>query len=182
MQKKQQDLSIVVFGRTGTGKSTLINKLAKTRVFDEGDTIFSETLHCATASIKIKDKIVKVIDTPGFGDNRGDVKMTQLLKDIVRMLAQIQGLSICLFCLNGAKGKPDQHDIEELDMMSAIMGQAITEHLVIAMTRMNTLAPDAKKQAYKMYSEELIFWDKFLNQSCLLILTTLNSLKTNFLP
>ena len=64
--------TIVFFGRTGSGKSSLANMIAGKKVFDIGDSLESKTCEAEMEIVPWRfdpSKKIKLVDNPGFADN-----------------------------------------------------------------------------------------------------------------
>ncbi|KAL4872762.1 hypothetical protein BDV12DRAFT_193106 [Aspergillus spectabilis] len=80
------DMVVLVMGITGVGKSTFISKLIGEDV-GIGHDLSSYTKGVGIHSMALKDRLVYLIDTPGFNDTwRSD---TEILKEISFILSQI---------------------------------------------------------------------------------------------
>ena len=78
MQDTEEDLenhSFILLGKTGAGKNSLCNNIAKENKFNVGDSFSSCTTETSSQTIIYKkDNITKklyIIDTPGFEDSEG---------------------------------------------------------------------------------------------------------------
>lgn len=101
--------TIVLFGRTGNGKSTLANILSGTDEFKEGSNAVSETKkHQLGRNINVGEYLLDIVDTIGFGDT--DLPLETVLDEIASTCFSIQdGFNRLFFVTNGRFTK------EELD-------------------------------------------------------------------
>lgn len=150
--------TIVLFGRTGSGKSSLGNRLALRSIFTVGNSLNSETATTVSEVIQwIKDpsKQIRIIDTPGFADNRTNSSNEQLLADILAVLKDLEGgFNVGIFC-TAAVTRVDAHDMQELEMIGVLLGQSVFEHTFIAITQTNTLRPEKRLEAFEKYPTQL---------------------------
>ncbi len=151
---QQQPITIILFGRTGSGKSYLGNMLAGQKVFEEGQTLHSKTSIAASHIANLPgfpQIIIKIIDTPGFADNRPDMPQEQLLGNILSFLKELEdGFHIGVYCVP-AKTRADSHDLEEIKMIGILFGQEVFKHTLIAVTQANTLIPEKRQEAYQNF-------------------------------
>jgi GTP-binding protein EngB required for normal cell division len=161
---------MVVFGRTGTGKSTLGNRLLggkDSQFFKESDKITSETK--CTASEKRKwvhdnNVIIQVVDTPGFGDNR-PISRTELLGNTFKFLKELKaGFNIGILCINANSPRVDGYEIDDFVSIGRLLGNELFNHSVIALTQSNLIESSKKASKIKDLQENLpkLFVDKGL--------------------
>lgn len=72
--KLEKKINVVFIGNTGVGKSTTCNWIAGEDVFPSSDDMTSCTSYITTYNSK-KVPNLRIIDTPGFNDNRQDEKV-----------------------------------------------------------------------------------------------------------
>jgi len=156
--ESQSISTIVVFGRTGVGKSALCNQIAGSKVFVEGETLTSETSNSISHIVQWpqdSSKRIRLVDTPGFGDNRASQKNEDLLANILSFLKELKGgFNIGIFCIR-ANTRIDAHDIEELTMIGMLLGNSVFKHTFIAITQTNTLVPEQREKNFSLYTKEL---------------------------
>lgn len=150
---------IIVFGRTGVGKSSLGNQIFGVKeVFKVGNSMFSETkeIQQETRPWPLDcSKQVTFIDTPGFADNRADMKNDEILDKILALLESLKGgFNIGLFCW-AAQSRFDANDIHELDVLGHILGSEVFAHMWIVVTKINTFVPEEQKKKKESLPKEL---------------------------
>ena len=158
---------ILVIGRTGIGKSTLINNLLGMEVASVGHTLQSETPDVNQHEVTVEGVQVVVYDTPGLGDVKGEEEEQRHLKDIEDVLAQKKiHLVVCCFQMNDTM------------MTSSIVGAIHKYHQigvewkqsVIALTFADALYVPKRIQAlpnFRMshfFEERLAYWQSELEK------------------
>jgi len=156
--KQKKPITIILFGRTGVGKSSLANEIMGKLRFSVGHSLTSQTDAVASETFTwpLDPSIqVKIIDTPGFADNRPDMPNRVLLLKILDFLKNLEdGLHIAVFCLS-AKTRIDRHDTQELEMLGLLLGKEMFDHICIAVTQANTLVPDQRKKVCESFVNDL---------------------------
>ncbi len=151
--------TIALFGRTGAGKSSLANKIIGEDHFKVGHRLISETESVASEiftwpldpTLKIK-----LVDTPGFADNRPEMTNGILLSKILDFLQSMKdGLNIALYCLP-AKARIDQHDTQELEMLGLLLGNAFFDHACIVITQTNAFTEESKQRICENFKRDLL--------------------------
>lgn len=151
--------TIVLFGRTGAGKSALGNKIFGKKFFTEGDTLTSETIDTlAITDYTLLDpqRKVTLIDTPGFADNRKGLDFSNILNNILSFLTTLKGgFNVALYLLPSSKARFDRHDQDELTLLGRLLGHECFKHTFIVLTQVDELSSKKKQEVAKRAREEL---------------------------
>jgi hypothetical protein len=124
-------------GKTGSGKSSLLNSLTRTEHFKVGHAVIPETKEVQAFCGKFKGRItspdIAFIDTPGFFDTGS--RDNKAIASITRCLSQIEdGLNIVLFCFPFYETRLDASMQACWKFLKLVMGRAVYEHVVIVLT------------------------------------------------
>ena len=127
-----ENVTILVTGTGGVGKSTLVNALVGEEVTQAEDSVeaVTETVH----RIRVTRKGIEIyiIDTPGFGD------MDRENEDTIRQAIQEGGqIDLLLFCLNMKHGRLDGQVIEGMKNLRKILGEDIWKRAMFVLTHAN---------------------------------------------
>jgi len=163
--------SLIVLGRTGTGKSTFINHFAGKDLAKVSDDIYSSTANCEAYSVTVEANDipyqVKLIDTPGFADNRRENKIPDedIILKICDVLKEVSaGFKVGLLCMSAAKTRFDKHDKDELNLFKSLFSDKLVTHLVLVFTHLNQLNEDGIKSAKTRWAQPEM--EKFLGKDC----------------
>ena len=74
-----EEMSLVLIGKTGQGKSETANTLCGKQFFDASDSASSVTVKNKSIKVKIGGRALKIVDTPGCMDTK---KGNAVIKDI----------------------------------------------------------------------------------------------------
>lgn len=102
-------LRILVTGRTGAGKSALVNSIVGEYVAEEGDAPLGQTVEVIKYEKKIRDIVVTIYDSPGLQDGIKDQKARdEYLKDLAEKCKEVD---LNLFCVKmDDKMRPSEGD------------------------------------------------------------------------
>lgn len=152
---KDRTVVIVTAGKSGVGKSTLINNFF--RLTGDGASEARMQPTSVTHSVKaynevVHDVNVRVVDTPGLfavDNNQADDKaIIRQLNDLTKGKADV-----VFYCMN-VTNRIDKVDLENIDILTNSFGKEIWEHTIFVFTH----ADIAQLQGYNL--EELV--EKFV--------------------
>ena len=122
-------VKILVLGRTGSGKSTLINNILGRKIASVGHRPFPETSTVSVYKEEIHGVSVTVCDTPGLGDASGNEE------DYMRKIkTSCDNPDLVLYCLSMDNTRWQTDDEEALKTVTKHLGNKIWEHSVLVLT------------------------------------------------
>ena len=129
-------VSIFITGKTGTGKSTLVNSIVGSVVSPESHTVYPETDEVLQLPPKVINGIqVNVWDSPGLQD--GTQREEEYLHDIK---ANCKGKAdLILYCVDMSKARfvPGNRDIIAMKKLSETLGEDMWKITLIVLTFAN---------------------------------------------
>ena len=180
--------TIILFGKTGHGKSTFCNLLSDSYEFKVGDVA---DVNSCTKDIKKKEYDFKednvklvIIDTPGFSDTDGDddkiiekIKNYLLKKDFPRINSIIVVISI-------QEPKLDQSIQLFLEVMCQVFPlPKLWEHIILVWTHYyagSERAKNALKDKAKAFQNKFMEFTETINKKYNISIQTINELKMIF--
>ena len=154
----KDSLSIVIAGKMGTGKSSLVNGIVGKKVADEGASAFTQTTEIKDYEAKIvtseKTVTVKVWDTPGLGDVFGDDEA------VVSQVAQkCKETDLLLYCLD-IRQRLTKDDVSGITQLTKQLGPEIWKNAVFALTFANQIKPppDSDREQGEYFNEKFTSW------------------------
>lgn len=132
--QESTSVNIFVAGKTGTGKTTLINSLVGREVSPEGGTLDPGTTEAYEYRCKFEDIIVNVWDTPGLQDGYG--REDKYIGDIVRRWKKID---LFVYCIRMSEtrfvtGNPD---IVSMSRLNESLGSGIWKNALVILSFAN---------------------------------------------
>ena len=122
-------VKILVLGRTGSGKSTLINNILGRKIAKVGHRPFPETKTISVYQEEIHGVSITVCDTPGLRDASG--KEEEYMRKIK---ASCDDPDLVIFCLSMDNPRWQTDDEEALKTVTKHLGNKIWKHSVLVLT------------------------------------------------
>ena len=144
---KSKSLRILIFGKTGTGKSSLINTLFSEEVAKEGRGIYSETKivksYTKTITVIVNDVLVTLWDTPGLKDPYRDGKKT--ISEIQENC--LSDVDLFVYCTRFDQSRLGQDDVDCIRDITKAFGAGIWKRALFALTCANEARVPISSQA-----------------------------------
>lgn len=140
MEKGNQEATLVLVGKTGTGKSSIGNVLLGRQEFKEGSKLSSETKGVRGVSgylfgdrdLGIK---IKVVDTPGFMDTSGtDQNVVMSIMELLLEELSDNGITYILFCYSATDMRLDGSIQDALKILKTMMTEQYINHTYLVIT------------------------------------------------
>ena len=138
--ESSKSVTIIVTGKTGAGKSTLVNALIGEEIAKEGDTLNPETALTERHKKKIFGYNVAVCDTPGLRDVYGTERESAYISDMKKKCpADEVDLFMCCISVSQNRFTEDSTEIEAMKELTAAYGRQFWDHAIIALTFANEI-------------------------------------------
>lgn len=152
----QKKLSFLVTGKTGVGKSRLVNALVGRNVAVEGRQRDSCTNTTTSHKVVIEGIDVLVWDSPGLQD--GDANYLENLKSVNSK----HGLDVVIYCLKMNDKKFYVEDKMAIRKLTEGFGKEVWKKTVIALTFANTIQDPDEEDHEIYFLEEFTEWERQL--------------------
>ena len=149
-------LTILVIGEAGVGKTTLVNNLLGEDVAGEGYSMTSATSGVCCHRGTIEGVPVKVYDTPGLADSRSE-RDEEYLEEI-KKLTDEETIHLIIYCLKMTETRMRRSIIRTFEQYTKI--GVDWKKTVIALTFADALKPTSKLKKQKGFSETTYFKER----------------------
>ena len=154
-------LSVLVCGRTGIGKSTLVNSLIAKRICNvndpglEGGNFAPGTLDMKVVSKNLNGIVVNVWDSPGLEDGvRDDSAYLDKMEEICG--EKMENIDVILYCTDMTVVRLPS-EIKAMKSFSEKFGEAFWKKSVFVMTKGNAVGFQTKKAKSRDYHKNVYF-------------------------
>ena len=139
LKKKVKDnkaLTILITGKTGSGKSSLINGLVGKIVTVEGEELTAATQHVSGYGFCVRDVKFLVVDSPGLQDLEQDD--TETLDTIKRELVKVSSsFDLVIYCIDMTNKRVDGSERRAIIHLTECFGERVWENAVFTLTFAN---------------------------------------------
>ncbi|CAI8036367.1 Immune-associated nucleotide-binding protein 7 [Geodia barretti] len=159
----------MVTGRTGTGKSTLVNALVGKRVADTGNKLCAVTQNVTSYVAKAKDGVeVLVWDSPGLQDGSGNES-----EYLAELKEKCSNVDVIIYCIDVSAARTQYNkdeeqisDLRAIQQLIATFGQDWWEHSIFVLTRANALeaALKVKHDLRKRFNGRIQDWKQRIHE------------------
>ena len=169
-RQDSNEFSLLITGKTGVGKSSLVNALVGRRVGEEKHGIAHSTV--TSYDIDIKGVKIRVWDTPGLQDDDDDDEEDEEEEDgkgnDEKYLAEMQSkikeqLDLVIFCLKMDDTRFRRDDKETFKTLTDCFGKELWKNAVIALTFADKVDDPAGGDREAYFRQDLAKWQNKIN-------------------
>ena len=145
----QKPLQILVCGKAGVGKSTLINSFFGCTVVEandpglEGGHMSSGTTKVESCKLQLGKIPVDLFDSPGMENDEGPNVMKEYLQGIYE---NCKGVDLFLYCFDMTSNRFTTADIKTLETFNKQFGESFWKRCVLVLTKANLVRIPRKEK------------------------------------
>ena len=160
-EERQGHLTILITGKTGVGKSRLVNALVGERVAKEGRSKSACTDTVTSYRAKINGVDVVVWDSPGLQD--GTCHERLYLQDMESKLSR--GFDVMIYCISMTDTRFYEADKSAIRTLTKEFGSKLWNNGVVALTFANLKTKDPDEESdLAYYLNEKYLWEKEIDK------------------
>ena len=136
--KDQMNIQVLVIGKVGVGKSSLVNRLIGEHVSETGEDILRVTRELVKGTTVKNGILINICDTPGLDD--ADEEDTDTLQNVQQECNEID---LFLFCIKMTE-RYERGYTEAMKTITDVYGRDIWKKAMFVLTFSNEYEPDEK--------------------------------------
>ena len=131
---ESKSVNIFITGKTGTGKTSLVNSLVGNIVSQEGTSLDPGTTNVSRYRQKLDEIVINVWDSPGLQDGTG--QEAEYVNNIIRRWKKID---LFVFCVRMSEIRfvPGNPDIISMHLPKEALGSSIWKNALLVLTFAN---------------------------------------------
>ena len=141
----------MITGKTGSGKSSLINGLIGKKVSEEGEGLYRATTQVEPKELTCEGTLVKIWDTPGLQDGTDDED-----RYLQEMKKNCSNCNLYIYCLNMKQTRFDASEIRAFQKLTEMFGKNFWAKVLFVLTFANEVEASCPVD----YDENIFFTEK----------------------
>ena len=131
--KDSNSLNIMITGKTGSGKTSLINGLVGKKVGEEGFGLVRGTSHVEPKKVAIRGVAVMIWDTPGLQDGTDEED-----RYLAEMKQHCSDCHLYIYCVSMMQKRNDASEIRAMKRLTETFGIEFWKKVLVVLTFANT--------------------------------------------
>ena len=116
--QSSKTLDIMITGKTGSGKTALINGLIGRKLGEEGEVLTRMTAHVEAKEFSLNGMVAKIWDTPGLQDGTDEED-----RYLDEMKKYCSNCNLYIYCVNMSQKRLDSADITAMRKLTNTFGK-----------------------------------------------------------
>ena len=152
----------MITGKTGSGKTALINGLVGKEVGKEGEGYGSMTPHIEAKELTCEGALVKIWDTPGLQDGTDDED-----RYLQEMKKNCSNCDLYIYCLSMRQNRLDASEIRAIQKLTETFGKDFWGKVLFVLTFANEVAANCPmgSDEEKHFTDKMNAWHAKLVQT-----------------
>lgn len=150
----------MITGKTGSGKTSLINGLIGKKVGEEGDTLERGTTHVEPLELALGDTVARIWDTPGLQD--GTDMEDQYLDEMKRHCSDC---NLYIYCVSMKQTRFEASEMKAIALLTKTFGKDFWGKVLFVLTFANACLYNVDSDEKTQFDDKIKMWyDKLAEQ------------------